>query len=231
MSKVTFSFEDKADEIILLLDKKRSIWRLTSVPSISYEDVKQIILIHIFKKWHMWDQSKPLSPWINTIIINQVNNLLRNNYYNFTRPCLGINGRPCAANEGGDLCSLTPSGKQCAECPLYAKWEKRRKNAYNVKIPSTIHGECGDMDIPQSTSFDYDSKIEEIKEKMKKKLNEKDFLIFERLYIKGQCPEKLAEEMSIKNKTYEQKIKYFSTVKAKFYKMARNIIEEDSWIR
>lgn len=227
MSAITF--EEKALEIIELLDKKRSIWRLTSVPSIGFEDVKQIILIHIHKKWHMWDQSKPLKPWVNTIIINQVNNLLRNNYYNFTRPCLGKGGKPCAANEGGDLCAITASGKQCSECPLFARWEKKRKSAYSLKIPTSLDASISESERTDSKEVDFDSKMEFILSRMKQKLSPIHFEIFKKFYVGGMREKEVAAGIKVKNKTTEQKIRYFELLKPKFRKKVREIIEEEGW--
>ena len=39
-----------------------------------YDDVSQIIRLHIYKKWDMYDPAKPLAPWLNRIITNQIKN-------------------------------------------------------------------------------------------------------------------------------------------------------------
>ena len=79
----------------------------------------------------MYDKAKPLAPWINRIITNQIKNLIRNNYGNFTRPCLR-----CAAAESTDLCTIYE--KQCNTCPLYAQWEKTKKRAHDAKLPLAL---------------------------------------------------------------------------------------------
>lgn len=84
-----------------------------------FNDVSQILRIHINNKWPLYDQKQPLAPWVNRIISNQIKNLIRNNYGNYSRPCL-----KCSAAEGEDLCKIY--GKQCGACPLYKKWEKRK---------------------------------------------------------------------------------------------------------
>ena len=89
------------------------------------DDVAQILRIHIFKKWHLYDQTKKLTPWINRIISNQIKNLIRNNYGNYVRPCV-----KCAAAEGEDLCAIYK--KQSAECPLFKNWYKNKKSAYDT---------------------------------------------------------------------------------------------------
>ena len=57
------------------------------MPWIAFEDVEQIIRVHIYQKWSQWDQKRDLKPWINKIITNQFKNILRNYYLNFAKPC------------------------------------------------------------------------------------------------------------------------------------------------
>ena len=76
-------------------------WNLKSLSWIDYDDVAQIIRIHIHKKWHLYNQEKPIGPWLNTLISNQIKNLIRNNYANLSKPCYR-----CDAAEGEDLCVI-----------------------------------------------------------------------------------------------------------------------------
>ena len=108
-------FENCIEDINREIAKRRNKWNLTALCWMDFEDVSQILRIHIHKKWHMYDPEKPLGPWVNRIISNQIKNLIRNNYGNFARPCL-----KCAAAEGVDLCSIY--GKQDTSCPLYKHW-------------------------------------------------------------------------------------------------------------
>ena len=110
-------FEDCYEEINVEIAKRRHKWNLSALSWLDYDDVSQIIRIHIHKKWHLYDQKKKLSPWINRIISNQIKNLIRNNYGNYVRPCL-----KCAAAEGEAGCTIYE--KQCSDCPLYKNWEK-----------------------------------------------------------------------------------------------------------
>ena len=113
MSEDENKFEDYIDVIDEEIKKRRSKWKLTSITWMDFDDISQILRIHIYKKWHLYDPVKPLAPWLNRIITNQIKNLIRNNYGNYARPCL-----KCAASEGGDLCVIYE--KQCSDCPLYA---------------------------------------------------------------------------------------------------------------
>ena len=127
----SLSFEESIHLIDEEIKKRRIKWSLTALAWMDYEDVSQIIRIHIYKKWHMYDSSKPLAPWLNRIISNQIKNLIRNHYGNYSRPCLR-----CAAAEGENLCEIYQ--KQCSDCPLYSDWEKNKKNAYDIKMPLPI---------------------------------------------------------------------------------------------
>ena len=95
------SFEECIDIIDEEIRKRKSKWNLQSLAWMDFEDVSQIIKIHINNKWHLYDIKQPLRPWLNRIISNQLKNLIRNNYGNFTRPCL-----KCAASEENDGCKL-----------------------------------------------------------------------------------------------------------------------------
>ena len=94
-------FEDHLDLIDEEIRKRRGKWNLKSLAWMDFDDVSQIIKFHIFKKWHLYDPAKPLGPWLNKIISNQIKNLIRNNYGNYSRPCLR-----CAAAEGENLCII-----------------------------------------------------------------------------------------------------------------------------
>ena len=75
-------FEDCIDVIDQEISKRRNKWTLTSIAWMDFDDISQILKIHIYKKWHLYDNSKPLAPWLNRIISNQLKNLIRNNYSN-----------------------------------------------------------------------------------------------------------------------------------------------------
>ena len=65
-------FEDVIDKINLEISKRRGKWNLTILAWMDFDDVSQIIRIHIWKKWKMYDPEKPLAPWLNRIISNQI---------------------------------------------------------------------------------------------------------------------------------------------------------------
>ena len=57
--------------------KRRVRWNLKIIPWMDFEDVSQIVRFHIYKKIHLYDRKKPILPWVNRIISNQIKNLIR----------------------------------------------------------------------------------------------------------------------------------------------------------
>ena len=153
-----------------------------------FDDVSQIIRIHVYKKWHLYDQSKPLAPWLNRIISNQIKNLIRNNYGNYARPCL-----KCAASEGNDLCTIY--GKQDSSCPLYANWARSKQVAHNIKLPVPLENHSQEVYSQQDAKIDIDQNIKRVHKKMKEILKPIEWKVYELLYIKHKSEEEAAKSM------------------------------------
>lgn len=186
-------FERHFEIINSAVAKRRGKWTLSAVSWMDYSDVHQIILIHIYKKIHLWDQSRPIGPWLNTLITHQISNLLRNLFSNFSRPCL-----KCAAAESDNLCSLYTT--QCSACPIYNYWEKHKRNAYNTKLPLTIENHIQEVfDIPGS-SIDIEKTLENLHEVMRRHLNNYEYNLYKQLYIKHVSESDLANIMYKQNK-------------------------------
>ena len=196
------TFEESIGFIDKEIRKRRSKWSLTSLHWMDYDDVSQIIRIHIYEKWHLYNPEKPLAPWINRIISNQIKNLIRNNYGNFSRPCL-----KCEAAEPVDLCKIY--GKQCNECPLYAKWEKGKKKAYNVKIPLALDDHLHEV---RYMSFEDGINVEDyannLHEKMKEILKPNEWIVYEGFFIKNQEEEEISKLLGFKSNEKNRKPGY-----------------------
>ena len=185
----------KFEECIEIIDqeikKRRNKWNLTALAWMDFDDVSQILRIHIFKKWHLYDPQKPLNPWINRIISNQIKNLIRNNYGNYCRPCL-----KCAAAESGDLCYIY--GKQSESCPLFANWMKTRKQAYDAKLPVSINDHEIELNAAEYSDIDIFALMEKLNEKMKEILKSSEWKIYKALYIDNMSEEDAATLMGYK---------------------------------
>lgn len=209
-----FTFEDKIDEINKEIDKRRGKWQLKAIAWMDYDDVSQIIRIHIYKKWDLWDQTKDFLPWLNTVISNQITNLLRNLYMNVARPCIS-----CAANEGDDRCRIYE--KQCAGCPIYAHWEKTKKRAHDVKLPVSMENHLQAVYTIESSDEEIGAKVELLHARMKDVLTPIQYKVYTLLHIEGKTEAEVAELMGYKSSERHRNVGY-----RQIHNMKKVIIEK-----
>lgn len=214
-------FEDFIGQIDIEIKKRKSKWNLTALSWMDFDDVSQILRIHIFKKWHLYDTKKPLNPWINRIISNQIKNLIRNNYGNYCRPCL-----KCAAAEAGDLCYIY--GKQSETCPLYANWARTKKQAYNAKLPVSINDHPHELNATVYTDLDIMGMMKKLNEKMELTLKPAEWKIYKALYIDNMSEEDAATLMGYKTneKNRVPGYKQIKNVKKSIIKKAKKMLED-----
>lgn len=165
--------------------KRRVRWNLKIIPWMDFEDVSQIVRFHIYKKIHLYDRKKPILPWVNRIISNQIKNLIRDYYGNFSRPCL-----KCAAFEGGDNCSIYV--KQCGDCPLYRKWEKSKKSAHDTKLPVSVENHIQEVHQKSAEDVDVELGLSKLKDQVKNFLKPVEYKVFISLYVDNNSEEKTA---------------------------------------
>ena len=216
-------FEDKLKEIETALEKKRSKWDLDAVPSVDYDDIKQIIMAHIYKKWHLWDQTKPIEPWLSRVVSNQFKNLLRNHYGNYARPCL-----KCPYNGGANTCERNISAIQDNSCGDYADWEKRKKSAYDIKLAVTIENHTNEIHAKTDENINLEEATEKISIYLKPTLNEKQYIAFRMLFVENHSEEKVAQFLGYK--TTEKKrsagYKQIKNLKKIFQEKVKQILSE-----
>ena len=169
----------------------------------SFEDVEQIIKLHIFRKWSMWDQDKPLEPWVSRIISNQIRNLIRNNYTNYVKPCMS-----CPHNLGDDFCSLSSNGLQNSSCDLFSIWEKGKKHGYNIKLPLELENHSKEIENISSESLDFDSAIISLNEHMQHVLPENYYKAYKMLYFEKKSDEEVAKFLGYRSSEKNRKIGY-----------------------
>jgi len=229
------SYEFHSKTVDTELEKRRGRWFLQSVSWIDFDDVKQIIRFHVYVKWDQWDQERSLKPWLNRLISNQLKNILRNYYGNFARPCLSCpfnqspNPDPGAKGDFTELCGFTPSGTQCSECPLYAKWEKTKKPAHDVKMPLALENHHHDVQRQHlgSGTFIIDKAVGKLHKAMKKVLNARQYEIYEMLFIKNMTDEEIAVKMGYKTSESGRKAGYkqIKNLKKQFKAKAERILK------
>ena len=185
------SFEEAIPVINQELIKRKHKWTLQAINEMDYDDVSQIIRIHIFKKFSKYDKKQPFSHWLNKIISNQIKNLLRNKYYAFERPCLS-----CASNQDDGLCSITSSGKQCSECPLYAQWHKRKKPAHDVKLAVSIENHAQEVSEKPCDYVDLEKNMVKLSERLRECLRPIEWRVYKLLYIDNKSENQVAHIMN-----------------------------------
>lgn len=176
VSKLPRSFEEYLPLIDTEISKRKHKWNLSSLAWMDYDDVSQIIRLHIYEKWDKFDQKKPIQPWLNVIIANQIKNLVRNLYGNYARPCLR-----CEAAVDNTGCKIYT--EQCDKCPLYAYWQKRKQPATYVKLPVSIENHTNEIKNIFDETSDIFRHAEKLHAKMKTLLKPIEYQVYEGLFI------------------------------------------------
>jgi len=225
-----FSFEECYDAIDKEIKKRKPRWLLNRL--MDYEDVSQVIRNHIFIKWDQWDQSRTLLPWINRVITHQTKNIVRNIYSCYSKPC-----SKCEANEerygGGEgLCRIYKT--QCADCPLYAKWEKSKKNAQNINLAESYDGQENYIKTIEDDSYKADNlykNLDLIHISIMAKLTPAQKKVYKYLYIDHKDKLETAKLMGYRTKEASRDPGYKAIEKFKkiFVIQAKKVLEESDF--
>ena len=207
MKKNKLKFENCISLINTEIVKRKNKWTLSALNWIDFEDVSQIIRFHIYKKWNLYDESKPILPWVNRIISNQIKNLIRNNYGNYARPCL-----KCAAAIGESECKIY--GKHDKSCPMYKNWVKTKKNAYDLKMTVSVEDHSYEINNQSAPQYNIQRAAANLHEKMKKILKPIEWRVYDLLYIQNKTEEYVCKNLEFK---YDKK------AKTTYNKQLRNI--------
>lgn len=235
MSKKTSpikTFEDMEPIVNNLLEKRRSSWRLEAVRHTDFDDIKQEIKIHVWKKFDQWKQELPFENWLNSIIHNQIFNKKRNLWGNTSKPCSN-----CYFNKGFGACAYTSSGIQNSECPEFKKWEKKKEGAYNIKTAAPLENDEGEpVHADHQPEVDYNRFIETldvyISQKVKK--GETPLIIhkvFKYLYIEGLSDEQVAKKLNYKSSEAHRSpgYKQISNHRRQIKNLAKEILEYEDY--
>jgi RNA polymerase sigma factor (sigma-70 family) len=221
------SFEEAIAIIDDEISRRKSRWHLDAVAWMDYDDVAQKLRLHIYKKWDKWDQCRPLRPWLNRVINNQINNMLKSNYSSFVRPCL-----KCPHSQGNDLCALYK--KQCDDCPLYAKWAKTKKRAYDAKLPISIfdntfgedHQLIEEIENKEDNNLDFDELIPRMNKALKEILKPLEWKVYNYVYIENKTDQEAAKLMGYKTSESHRSpgYKQIRKIKNRIMKIAQEIV-------
>jgi hypothetical protein len=225
-------FEEMYEVIDQIIKKRQMKWKLKAIAWFDFQDIEQMIKLHIYNKWHLWDQSRAIEPWINRIVTNQLRNIIRNNYSSFAKPCLScsFNQNKASLDKGiEDSCGFTPSRKQCNECPLFAKWEKTKKNAYDLKIPVSLENHKNyHLNIKQADSVDFLNAENRLHTLMKNNLSDKYFFIYKMFFIDCLTDDEVARFLKFRTSEKGRKAGYkqIKNLKKLLYLKAKEILQE-----
>ena len=218
-------FEDCIDVIDQEISKRRNKWTLTSIAWMDFDDISQILKIHIYKKWHLYDNSKPLAPWLNRIISNQLKNLIRNNYSNYCKPCL-----KCAAAEPDSACSIY--GNQDDRCPLYKSWLLKKKSAYDVKMALPLEKHREQVNEVEVSPADIELGILKLNKKLKEILKPNEWIVYEGFYMMNKTESEIAETLNFKTteKNRTPGYKQIKNIQKSILTKARKILEKNDLV-
>lgn len=217
-------FDSQREDLEELLKKYRPKWQLSAIAWMDYDDVCQIIRLHIYNKWHLWDQSRAFKPWASMIISNQIKNLIRNNYSSFAKPCLR-----CPHNMGANSCAYTKNNEQDETCPDFRKWKKKKERAYNIKLPLTLEEGVSTGTGSIKDFVNYEDSSMKLHELVMEQLNEKHKKIYHMLYIENIDENDVAKKFGFKadvSKRKKPRYKQMANLKKKFYQIATKIMKE-----
>ena len=193
-------FEDVEPIIDDILEKNRSKWKLNAVKWNDFDDVKQDVKIHIYQKFHKWDQKREFAPWCSTVIHNQIQNKKRNLWRNHEKPC-----SDCYFNKGMGACSFTSSGEQCSECPQFYHWSKKKKNAYEIKTATSVETDEGEIPFGSPVEVDCEAFIQKLdfilqRDLAKDLIDNTTYRIFQLTWVEKLDDKEVARQMGYKSK-------------------------------
>ena len=202
------TFEESYDLIRIQVEKRRAKWTLSSINWLDFDDIAQIIYAHIHKKWHLWDHTRPLAPWVSRVTSNQISNLIKTHYSNFSRPCLH-----CPAYEGENLCSVYEI--QCVKCPLYEYWVKSRQAAYNIKITLPIDTHANEVENKTAENVNIEKGVQEMHREIEKALKPIEWSIYKCIYINHLSDRDTATKLGYKTSGESREAGYRTIAAAK----------------
>ncbi len=216
------SFEESYSIIEKIVEKWRYKWTLKAVASISFEDVKQIILIHISQKWETYDQNKKLEPWVARVTRNQFINVLRNNYLSTASPCSN-----CEMNLGGDECKLFKI--KGPKCDFYRVWLSKNKFRHECRLPLPLENHSQEVNNLPDRYMDVEKSAKSLHILIKEKLTGREWEIYKKLYVEQKSEEQTAKELNLKTSENGRDSGYgrFSQVRKKAVMIAKQILAGD----
>ncbi len=124
------------------------------------------------------------------------------------------------------MCSKTSSGLQCAECPLFRDWVKRKKDHHAVKQALPLENHTQEVHNIQSDFIDIEGKKKIIDKEMRKRLNRANYRIYKMLIIKGMTEREVGETLGGKQNRLYPSYQTVLAARKLFVKVAKEIIDD-----
>jgi hypothetical protein len=215
------NFEDVYSIINETINKKRYKWQYP-ISYMDFDDVKSIIITHIYNKWEQYNHKKSLVSWVNKIVHNQLINIARDYYNIYLPPCCN-----CPFNTGGDGCSLY--GVQSSQCVKYKNWESKKKSGLNINLPVALEFHSHEINNKEMFDINFDDQILKIKGKAKLVLTKLEYTVFDKLFLEKHSEKEIAIMLKFKNKVVNGKIhnEQIERLKESIYKKIQKLILEE----
>lgn len=220
----------KQQEFIKILPIiKSNIWKRKNswnIPSLEWDDVSQILILRVWTKFDKYSITKgPFEHWLNKLITNALNNLIRDKFSKYSRPCIC----GCTYNIGGDDCSFTKSNKQCSECPLYKKWTIKKQQQFNMITSVSLEDHSNETYNVENDTANVDFSKHIIDDRLKELLSIHDFKIYKMMFIDHKSLEYIGKKMNLRllPSSHIPGYQELLRLKRKFINLSREIISDE----
>lgn len=191
---IFMTFEQALPEIDRLIRQQRGRWRLETA-HIDYDDVSQILRLHLFNKWSQYNPAKPLINWASRVIHRKLLNILVQYYGRFSPP----SSFECKCYEG----------RKCRKCKI---WEQKKKTAYLLNFAESTDTPEYSKNNVDRISHDYGDDEERVNILHKRMLetlpNDKLKNVYIWLFMERKDEEYVAEKLELKTSEEKRKPGY-----------------------
>jgi RNA polymerase sigma factor (sigma-70 family) len=209
--EVVKRFNLAAEDLKIIIAKRRHKWRATSI--MEWEDIASELLTRLYQQFHLYDTTRPLDRWANTVITHAIMNLLRDKIYKVARPCIsgqapGFStgssyGAACTFCRADNGCEWTrkfgsKSGIQDSSCRFFAAWEKKKKAKFSIATPLSIENHVNESHSMPDDFIDIEAAKKVLDDNIKRRLTKEEYRIYVLLYIKHLSLDEAAQKMGFK---------------------------------
>lgn len=214
------------------VNKRRGKWQLDSLHFVTWDDIRQVLLLHVVRKIHLWKpEIKPLPNYLHGLLGNRIKNIIRDYYGNAQNPCVR-----CVHNTGGERCAVFKTQNN-SSCSLFSKWNisKRYKLeiAFALSQDAEIPGEeysslKHELTSRECNFLDFEIKIPEFNSLLKAKLRPLEWKAYTYLFIDHLSDIQTAKQLGYDTTGGKSSggYKNILKIKTKIYKVSVEIVKD-----